>query len=785
MRRISILMLLVTLSVLVYSQKHERSDANIIGHVVCSGEHIPFANVFIKNTTIGTTTDETGHFQLINMPVGEHTVCVRMMGYKISEEDVTLVAGKTVEVKFELEEDALGLEEIVITGDRNEKNRNESSVIVNTLTPKLFTTTQAVSISDGLSFSPGLRMESNCQNCGFSQVRMNGMEGPYSQILLNSRPVFSGLAGVYGLELIPANMIERIEVVRGGGSALYGSNAIAGTVNLILKDPINNSWAAGYNYGLTGLGTEGAGDPAGDMNINFNTSLVTSDSKSGLALYGFHRNRDPFDYNGDGFSELVESKNTTVGARFFHRFGTKAKMTFDLFNINDNRRGGDKFDYPVHEAGIAEWVAHDILSGAINFDLFTGEKNLLSVYFSGQGVNRDSYYGAEQSLKDYGKTKDFTYATGVQYSAFFNDFSLVAGVENRGSRLTDMKLGYADYENAVINADTITSVPHTENINVADQQTNTIGSFAQLEYKMERLSFSAGARFDHYSIADNIGSLENKTGNVLSPRVTVKYDVMETLQARLSYSQGYRAPQIFDEDLHIETSGSRKVIHENDPDLRQETSHSYMASMDMNRFFGKTVVAVLVEGFYTRLNDAFVNEFGEPDMNGVVVYTRKNALGGASVQGVNIELNIAPSKAMNIKSGFTIQKSMYDDSHEFDEKAFFRTPNNYGYLAADWSATKRLAFSVSGNYTGSMLVPYFGTTEEKLVTSDAFVDMGAKVRYTFKINGASMQIFAGIKNMFDSYQKDLDSGIYRDPGYVYGPTLPRTIYAGFKLGNML
>ena len=784
MKRISILLLLISLSVIASGQKHERTDAHIIGHVKCCGEHIPFANVYLKNTTIGTTTDATGHFQLINMPEGTHTVCVRTMGYKLKEEIITLKAGETKEVKFELEEDALGLEEVVITGDRNEKNRKESSVIVNTLTPKLFTTTQAVSLSDGLNFSPGLRMESNCQNCGFSQVRMNGMDGPYSQILINSRPIFSGLAGVYGLELIPSNMIERIEVVRGGGSALYGSNAIAGTVNLILKDPINNSWAAGYNYGLSGVGVEGAGDPAADMNINFNTSLVTSDNKSGLAVYGFHRTRDPFDYNGDSFSELVKIKNTTMGARFFHRFGTKARLTLDVFNISESRRGGDKFDFPLHEAGIAEAVAHDILSGAVNFDLFTREKDHLSVYFSGQGVDRDSYYGAEQSLKDYGKTNDFTYATGLQYIAFFNDFTLTSGVENRGSQLNDIKLGYPDFENAVINADTVTYVPHTENTTVADQQMNTVGAFAQLEYKLKKLSLSAGARFDHYSVIDNLGDNDDKTGNVLSPRLTVKYDILETLQGRLSYSQGYRAPQIFDEDLHIETSGSRKVIHENDPNLRQETSHSFMASADINRFVGKVAVNFLVEGFYTRLNDAFVNEFGEPDENGVVVYTRKNAEGGATVQGVNMELNIIPSKTFNLKSGFTLQQSFYDETQEFDEKSFFRTPDNYGYLAADWSATKRLTLSLSGNYTGSMLVPYFGAAEE-LRISDVFMDMGVKIRYTFKINGASMQLYAGVKNVFDSYQKDLDSGIYRDPGYVYGPTLPRTIYAGFKLGNML
>lgn len=784
MKKYILFVMLIAVSIYSYSQK-QRTDANIVGHVVCCGEHIPFASVFLKGTTIGTSTDETGHFQLINMPVGEQTVCVRMMGYKLEERTITLTSGKTDEIKFELEPDAFGLDEVVVTGDRNEKNRRESSVIVNTLTPKLFTSTQAIALSEGLNFSPGLRMETNCQNCGFSQVRMNGMEGPYSQILVNSRPIFSGLAGVYGLELIPSNMIERIEIVRGGGSALYGSNAIAGTINLILKDPINNSWQAGYNAGLSGVGMENAGSPAAGHNVNFNTSLVTADGKSGLAVYGFHRSREPFDANGDEFSELTQIKNTTLGARFFHRFDAKSRISVDFFNINEARRGGDKFDYPEHEANVAESVDHDILSGSITYELFTAHQGLMSVYFSGQGVDRDSYYGANQSLQDYGKTTDFTYATGVQYNATFGKVKLVSGIENRGSWLKDTKLGYADLQNIIVLTDTTYQIVHTENTLIADQESYTTGAFAQVEYGIKKVSVSAGARLDHYSIVDNAGDNDTKSGNVLSPRVTVKYDVSDYLQARMSYSQGYRAPQIFDEDLHIETSGLRKVIHKNDPDLQQETSHSFMASLDYNKYWGNTAVGILVEGFYTRLNDAFVNEFGDPSPDGEIVYTRVNAAGGASVEGINTEINVVPFANLTMKAGFTLQQSQYDEAQEFGERKFFRTPEQYGFLTADWTLIKKLAVSLSGTYTGSMMVPHFGEDFEVLEVSDSFFDMGAKVRYSFRINGASMQLYTGVKNIFNAYQNDFDSGALRDPGYVYGPSLPRTIYIGFKLGNNL
>jgi len=187
----------------------------IIGHVVCCGKHVPFANIVIKGTTIGTVTDETGHYQLINIPTDELTIVANIMGYKTLEKTIVAVVNKTMEIKFELEEDIHKLDEVVISGNRSEQKRVEAPVIVNTLSPKLFNTTQSVTLGEGLNFSPGLRLENNCRNCDFTQVRMNGMEGPYSQILINSRPIFSGLAEVYELELIPANMIEKVEVVVG------------------------------------------------------------------------------------------------------------------------------------------------------------------------------------------------------------------------------------------------------------------------------------------------------------------------------------------------------------------------------------------------------------------------------------------------------------------------------------------------------------------------------------------------------------------------------------------
>ena len=357
--------------------------------------------------------------------------------------------------------------------------------------------------------------------------------------------------------------------------------------------------------------------------------------------------REPFDANDDTFSEISSLKNTTVGTRVFHRFNAKSKIALDFFNIKEDRRGGDKHESLNHEANISEAVEHDITTGAISYDQFINSTSKLNIFASGQRVHRDSYYGANQSLKDYGFTKDFSYTVGAQYNATFGNSKVVAGIENIGQNLIDTKLGYPDFEN-IVNGD----VPHTDDVIVADQRMNTFGMFVQYEHQWDKFNMSVGARFDKYNVED-LARPEHgkKTGNVFSPRITLKYDLSDHLQFRTSYSQGYRTPQIFDEDLHIETSGSRKVLHENDPNLKQEASHSYMASVDFNDKIGNTYIGLLIEGFYTKLVDPFAPEYSDPDANGTVIYTRVNAEGKAIVKGLNLELNIVPSEKISFVGG--------------------------------------------------------------------------------------------------------------------------------------
>lgn len=765
-------------------EKRPNTDAMLFGHVKSEGEHLPFASVVIKGTAIGTAADATGHFKLTNLPLGKQTILVSAVGYKPYSAEVELKPNSSVTILAELKPDNIGIEQVIISADRNVKSRNKTPTIVNSINPKLFQRTQSVTLSDGLNFSPGLRMENNCQNCGFSQVRMNGLEGPYTQILINSRPVFSGLAGVYGLELIPANMIERVEVIRGGGSAMYGSNAIAGTINLITKDPIANAFSISTNYGSVGQADES--DAVGDFNLNLNGSFVTEDYRTGLSIFGFYRNRKAFDANNDGFSELASIENSTLGARFFQRVANRGKLTFDYFHINEFRRGGNKFELPLHEADIAESVDHAIHSGAATFDLLLRDADKFSAFFSAQQVNRNSYYGANHDLSAYGETKDFTFASGIQYMRqtdylFFAPAEITSGLEINGSWLQDNKLGYYDFKEDI----------HRGNTEVANQQLVTKAAFLQSEWNRDKWVLTTGVRYDNYQVIDKNGESKKVSGNVFSPRLSLLYNLNRHLQARVGFAKGFRAPQIFDEDLHIETSGSRQVLHRNDPNLKQETSNSFSASLNYTYEAGKWQYQFLAEGFYTSLNNPFANEYGTPDESGVVIYTRTNAEKGANVQGINLEFNASPSNRWQLQSGFTIQKSEFEEPQEFDETRFFRSPDSYGYASLNFQPSPRLSISATGNYTGPMLVPYFGPRLEnpeagELRKSKSFFDAGLKISYSIQITDVvKMEWNAGVKNIFNSYQNDFDSGIDRDPAYIYGPTSPRTIYFGLRLGSLL
>lgn len=739
-------------------QRRKPSDANAHGHVVDTrtNEHIPFATISVKGTTIGTTTDATGHYYLKNLPEGEITVVAESVGYKAAEQTVAVRSGKSVEVNFEMSEETLAMDAVVVSATRNETNKKSTAVVVNVASAKLFENTASTNLAESMKFQSGLRVENNCGNCGTMQLRINGLEGQYSQILLDSAPIFSSLAGVYGLEQLPVAMIERVEVIRGGGSALFGSNAIGGVVNIITKEPLRNSLTVSN---LTDIIEDGTAE----YNTSLNGSFVSDDGRAGLYLFGMIKNRSAYDRNDDGFSDIPQVKSETVGFRGYYKTSIRSKLTAEYHHIHEFRRGGDVLDLPPHMAEIAEQIEHDIDGGSLRFDAFSADsRHRGNVYVSAQRISRDSYYGTGKDPDAYGKTKDLTAVVGAQYTysfdkCLFMPAQFTVGGEYSYNDLDDHSIGFG---------------------RKLLQTVRTAGAFVQNEWRSDKFNIIVGGRLDKHSMIDK---------PIFSPRANVRYSPHENVGLRLSYSSGYRAPQAYNEDLHIDALNNQSAIIVLDPDLKPEYSHSLSGSADLYHNFGKLQANLLVEGFCTDLDDVFTLTKTGEDAEGNIIKMRRNA-SGATVAGITSELKIGIPNAFEVQLGYTFQRSRYDDPEQWSDdvepqRRMFRTPDHYGYLTASADITRNLRASLFGNYTGRMLVQHNAGRIERDTDrlTPAFWDMGLRFSYTFRLtNVISMQLDAGVKNIFDSFQSDLDYGPSKDSVYIYGPSLPRTYFVGLK-----
>lgn len=803
--------------------------AHIVGHVrnSATGEFLPHVSVTVKGQHISVSTDVTGHYMLKNLPLGELEVEVDVPGFAPQAHKVTTTPDATLVSDFELVPQGVTLGDVVVSATRNVTKRRLAPTLVNVLDAKIFEHTQSSFLSQALKFQPGVRVEDNCQNCGFSQVRINGLDGPYSQVLIDSRPVFSSLAGIYGLEQIPTNMIERVEVMRGGGSALFGSSAIAGVINVITKDPTASSAAVSHEIrGIGGLNTF-------ENNTNLNATYVTDDNLFGLTFFGQLHHRSPYDRNGDGYSEMPKLDGNNVGLRAFMRLNELSRLTAELHNTREFRRGGDLFDNEPHNAHTAEQLRHNNLTGSLNYSFISDDtRHRVNAFASFMKVQRESYYGGgevlvsdllekakqtpltpeeseemDKRLVSYGRTQGFTSVLGAQYAydfahLLFMPSQFTVGVEYNHDDLED-KSGFRK--------------------NYLKQNVHTASGYLQNEWKTERWSFLLGGRVDKHSLLNHA---------IVTPRANVRFNPTPDWVLRANYSAGFRAPQIFDEDLHVDNAGGDLIVIENAKNLHEERSNSFSVSADWYTRLGRGwQLNLTAEGFYTELHDAF--NLTESKRGDLIVKTRTNS-SGAKVVGASLEGRLSQPNVWTLQAGATFHSSRWNDAQQWNEndayttRRIYRTPNVYGYFVSTFTPMKHLDVSLTGNFTGSMLTgheiptdyakdangeddlskpvglaqfegrPSATVRHDRVMSGEGqdavtvlgprtfktpvFFECGLKVQYTLPIRHYyKAQLYAGVQNLFDAYQDDFDRGYLRDSAYIYGPMAPRSYFAGVRL----
>ncbi|MBQ8832492.1 MAG: TonB-dependent receptor [Paludibacteraceae bacterium] len=745
-----------------HHHNHEKkSDAHIAGHVLDAHtrEHLSFVNVQVEGTALGCLTDESGHFYLKNLPEGELTIVFSMMGYETEKRTVTLRRDTLIEMNVAIAETSFMIDNVVVTANKYETKQREVATIVNVIPPLIIESTTSNSMADVLNFQTGLRVEETCSNCGVPQIRINGLEGQYTQILMDSRPIFSSLASVYGLEQLPAGMVDRIEVIRGGGSALYGANAIAGVVNIITKEPSRNSFNISNTSAFTQTGTY-------DINTNMNASVVSENQKAGLFLFGVQRNRQQYDRDNDGYSDIPHLNSTTVGFRSYFKTSDYSKITAEYHHTTEFRRGGYGIDsLQPHESPLTEQLKHNIDAATAKWDMYSADnKHFVSVYTSFQHIARDSYFGTNYNPNAYGKSTDIVSVTGAQYRFSYPcgimNADLSAGAEYSYNQLRDQILGY--------DRNTL-------------QRVHLGGGYVQNEWKNKQWSILVGGRLEQHSLLDK---------PVFSPRANIRYTPIDPIILRLSYASGYRAPQIYEEDLHVGAVGGEVSLISLDENLKPEYSHSISGSIDMYKRFGKWDLNLTLEGFFTQLNDVFTLVENGHDAHGNLLLTRTNA-SGARVAGMNIEAKVGFGHLLTFQAGYTYNHSRYIEPLQWSEnpniapqRRMFRTPDHYGYFLCNIEPVEHFHIVTNGKVTGNMLVQHFAgyVPEDEEVTTPTFFEWDIKLCYDIPLyKHYTLEINAGVKNILDQFQSDLDKGMDRDAGFIYGPATPRTFFAGINL----
>lgn len=692
-------------------------------------------------------SDAGGQAVFEQLPPGVLSVMASAEGFFSNEAHrVELSAGRQTVLTIQLPVRGTVSETVVVTGSGTESLAQEAPIqtdlIPSEVVDRQVKTTLAEAFQATIS---GLRMEMNCQNCGFMQLRMNGLEGPYTQILEDGLPTFSGLTAVYGLEQIPAAFIDQLEVVKGGNSALYGPGAVAGVVNLIRREPRENRFRVDA---ITGW-------HRGRPEQQIGGSAQLTEMPGGLAGDFYYRgsNRVAVDRDRDGFSDLGKRQLQSGGFGLYRRFiDGKARLSVTGTAADEFRRGGDQLDKPPHETWITEQIESRRYSAAIGWNHAVSPYTYYNLRASHAYFGRRTYYGAGMDPNAYGNTRNPLWVGDAQVAHQAGRHSILGGYQLSWEHVADIAPSYGRRLGGTF---------------------QNHGMYLQDEWRAsERFSLIGGSRIDKSNQVDRW---------IASPRVGIKLGITQNLVWRTTASTGFRAPAVFDEDLHIAQVGGEGFLLQNNPSLKEERSASVSTGM---QYLGMTRGRRYQIGFnlfLTDLRDAFTLVESQDPGQDFRLLSRVNGA-GARVGGIDCDGNIRLTTRFSLRGGFTAQQARWTEPEaQFGARDFFRTPRRYGFFGFDWDLPAGVEFTGTADFTGSMLVPHYAgyIEEDRLERSRRFLVFNTVIGRTFSLgDSAKMRLFLNVQNIGDNYQRDLDQGPFRDSAYVYGPAEMRRALVG-------
>jgi len=628
----------------------------------------------------------------------------------------------------------------------------------------------------------GLRVESNCQNCNTSEVQLLGLGGAYNQLLFDGAPLLSTLGGVYGLEQIPAAFVNRVEVVKGGGSSLYGPGAVAGVVNLIPQQPTRNG-------GFVQLGTDVQdGEPA--WSIDGRGDLVSADGRGGLSVVGQWSTTDAIDFNGDGYSEIVEKDQQVAGAQGWYAPGEDTLLRANYLFTHEERRGGNRLDQPEWLANIAESLETDYHRGGVHLDHAIGDGADFTIGYSFAFIKRKSFYGGLGEVATDPADPDFNPGEldpGVPGSAAQTSFNQYGYTENplhyldsqfnlrRGAHALALGL---QYKRESVREDQRNG--DGETVLRGERETfSNLGVFVQDEWTVsDAVDLVLGVRVDKHSGLDDA---------IVSPRLALAWQASEALKVRAGISTGFRAPEVFSEDLHVDTLGADPIRIRNADGLTEERATTAMLGVDWrpgteSRLSWDATVSL------TELRDTFVLSEIRGDAGGLY-QVRENA-SGSQVAGFESNLGWQATDTVRVSTGVAWYRSRFDEAQVvlddtgdggetvIETRDYLKTPHWSGQAQLTWSPSPLLDAYAGLKYTGHMWV--LNNNAASLNRSREFWVVDAGTTWHLGQGDRHWDLALGVRNLFDQRQKDLETGAGRDSDYVYGPRFARSVYASAR-----
>jgi len=668
-------------------------DASILGKVTENGEPLPFVNILLKGTLIGSSTNVDGQYHLSNITAGDYVLTATSIGYISYQTTLTIREGESKTVNIALEASAQALDETVVTGTLKPVSRLESPVPVEVYTPTFLKKNPTPSIFDALQNVNGVRPQINCNVCNTGDIHINGLEGPYTLVLIDGMPIVSGLGTVYGLTGIPNSLIDQIEIVKGPASSLYGSEAVGGLINIITKNAITapEFFADGF---VTGWG---------EYNLDVGSKIQVGKKANMLLGINYFNYDVPIDNNGDNFTDVTlqdrisifqkwdferdNSRIFSIAGRFFYedRWGGEMQWTPEF-------RGGDE----IYGESIytRRW---EILG---KYQLPIPEKMLFSLSYNDH--NQNSVYGDTQYLAD--QRIGFAQLTWDKSSGN-HDFLFGSAVRYNY---------YDDNTPATAEADNIW-IPSI---------------FAQDEIKLApRHSFLAGLRYDY----------DKRHGNIFTPRAAYKWKISDNDIFRINAGTGFRVVNLFTED-HAALTGAREVIitEELKPERSVNVNLNYLKKIYSDN---GTFVGIDASAFYTHFSNIILPDY---DTNpNQIIYDN---LDGKSVsKGISANLDVVFPNGIKFLLGATWQDVSNTENGITQQQILTESITGTWNLSYTFRMLD-LSVDYTGNLYGPMRLPLLGDLDPRQEYSPTWSIQN--IQFTYK-GWNNFEVYGGIKNLLD------------------------------------